>query len=224
MLQQVHASNNTRETQLISVVVADDHPVVRDGAVYQLERHSDLMVVGTASTGTEALELTRRLQPDVLVLDVRMPGLRAVDLVQQVRALPAPPAVLMFTAYDDITSVVSLLRAGVHGYLLKDEPPAAIVSAVRAVAQGQRWLSTAIEACLVEHTLHREHESTLGILSTREQEVLCLLAEGKTNKEIGHLLGISEKMVEKHVSQVRVKLGVASRVEAAVHAVREGLV
>jgi DNA-binding NarL/FixJ family response regulator len=212
----------TTEPQ-IKVVVADDHAVVRDGVVYQLERQPDIQAVGTASTGSEALEQTRRLQPDVLLLDMRMPGMHPVELVQQVRALPAAPAVLMFTGYDDVEALLQLLQAGALGYILKDERPAALVAAIRTVAQGQRSISTAMEARLVEHSLQRRSTPQVSELTARERAVLRLLVAGKSNQDIGDLLGMSERTVRFHLRNMYDKLGVTNRSAAIIWAVQHHL-
>jgi DNA-binding NarL/FixJ family response regulator len=221
---QSSSSGAAMKQQMIRVVVADDHPVVRNGIIYELARQPDIDVLGTAENGDEALQLVQTIQPDVLVTDLSMPGLRAVELIRRARSLPVPPRVLILTAYAELDHVLTLIDAGVIGYLLKDEDPAAISAAVRAVARGEPWLSARVAVSMLDRRVRSTGEPPQPLLSVRGLDVLRLVVAGKTNHEIGVTLGISEKTVEKHLAEVFAKLGVSSRVEAAVRAVREGLV
>lgn len=225
MIDQWQSLKNAAVTQqLIRVVVADDHPVVRRGIVFELAQHVDIEVVGTAANGDVALHLVQTLQPDVLVADLSMPGLPTMDLVRRTRALPIPPQILILTAYAELDYVLTLVNAGVTGYLLKDEDPAAITAAVRSVAQGEPCLSSRVAVSMPDRRVRAAGDPAPPLLSMRGFDVLRLVVEGKTNQEIGFVLGISEKTVEKHLAEVFAKLGVSSRVEAAVRAVREGWV
>lgn len=221
---QSSSSGATMKQQLIRVVVADDHPVVRNGIIYELACQPDISVLGTAENGDEALQVVQTIQPDVLVTDLSMPGLRAIELIRRARSLPVPPRVLILTAYAELDSVLTLIDAGVTGYLLKDEDPATISAAVRAVARGEPWLSARVAVNMLDRRVRSTGEPPPPLLSVRGLDVLRLVVAGKTNHEIGVTLGISEKTVEKHLAEVFAKLGVSSRVEAAVRAVREGLV
>lgn len=212
-----------QECSTINVVIADDHPIVRAGIAMQLSHHADIDVRGQAANGEEALHLVQLHQPDVLVLDVHMPGMASVDVLQQTQRLPSPPRVLILTAHNDIESVLALLRAGAKGYLLKDEEPSAITAAVRAVASGQTWLSAAIMASMVEHTTRETPKPDEPDLSVREIEVLRLLADGQDNQEIGDKLGISERTVRFHLRNIYDKLGVQRRGSAIAWAVRQHL-
>lgn len=212
-----------RELPKIGVVIADDHPIVRAGIATQLSYHDDIKVCGQAPNGQGALDLVRQHQPQVLVLDMHMPGMRSLDVLEQVRTLPAPPRVLILTAHSDIESVLSLLKAGAKGYLLKDEEPDAITVAVRAVAEGKTWLSAAITASMVEHSTRETPKVDKPDLSTREIEVLRLLADGQDNHEIGDKLGISERTVRFHLRNIYDKLGVQRRGPAIAWAVRQYL-
>jgi DNA-binding NarL/FixJ family response regulator len=220
MTQEPHLPNSTPTMQMISVVVADDHAVVRDGVTLQLQRQLDITVVGKASTGAEAFALTQRFRPAVLLLDVGMPGTQPLELVQQVRALPTPPAILMLSAYDDIEQVRGLLHAGASGYALKDETEQRLVEAVRTVAAGGRWLSARIEAALVEHSLHPTAPPALPAFTARERDVLRLLAAGKTHKEIAALLEMSINTVRFHLDNITTKLGLDSRRDVIIWAAR----
>lgn len=204
------------------VVLAEDHPITRAGIRNLLEKAADIDVVGEAGDGSETLRLVRELAPDVLLLDMELPGLKGVEVARQLQAAHAPVRILALSAYDDKEYIRGLLSSGAAGYLTKEEAPEAILDAVRGVARGEHgWLSRQVAAQLADWT---QQEADPGGLTRRESEVLELVVEGKTNQEIGLALGISEKTVEKHLEAVYAKLGVASRVEAAVHAVRAGLV
>ncbi len=205
----------------IRVVIADDHPVMRDGIRNLLDKAIDIQVVGEAGDGVEALRLVEELAPDVLLLDMELPGLKGVEVAQRLQASAAAVRILALSAYNDQEYIRGLLASGAAGYLLKEEIPATIVEAIRGVARGERgWVSRQVVAQMASWT--QKEESTA--LTGREMDVLRLVVEGKTNQEIALALGISDKTVEKHLEGVFAKLGVASRVEAAVHAVREGLV
>lgn len=207
----------------IRVVIADDHPIVRSGIAGQLSLEPDITVQGQAVDGAEALQLVRSLLPDVLILDINMPGIRSVDVLQQVHTMPKPPHVLILTAHNDVESVLILLKAGAKGYVLKDEEPMAITTAVRAVSQGRTWLSTAVMASMVDHTTRDAMKTDTRQLSQREVEVLRLLAEGRENQDIGDSLGISERTVRYHLRNIYDKLDVQTRGAAIAWAVRQRL-
>ncbi|HLF26697.1 MAG TPA: response regulator transcription factor [Anaerolineae bacterium] len=207
----------------IRVMLADDHPIVRSGIRNLLERAPDIDVVGEANNGMEALRLVEELRPDVLLLDMEMPGLKGAEVARQLKATSSPVQILALSAYDDKQYIIGLLAAGAAGYLTKEEVPEAIIEAVRGVARGEQgWVSRRVAAQMATWT--REGTSEKTALTNRETEVLRLVVAGKTNLEIGASLGIRDKTVEKHLEAIFAKLGVASRVEAAVRAVREGLV
>ena len=208
---------------MIRVVLADDHPIVRSGIRNLLEQARDIEVVGEANDGTEALRLVQELAPDVLLLDMEMPGLTGTEVTRRLRdALPSVH-ILALSAYDDKQYIMGSLSSGAAGYLTKEEVPEAIVEAVRGVSRGEEgWVSRRVAAQMAAWT--RTDDAAKSSLTGREIEVLRLVVAGKTNQEIGAALGISEKTAEKHLESVFSKLGVASRVEAAVRAVREGLV
>jgi DNA-binding NarL/FixJ family response regulator len=207
----------------IRVVLADDHPVVRTGIRNLLSKSPDIDVVGEASNGTEALQMCSDLKPDVLLLDMEMPGLKGVEVAQRLRSANTEVKILALSAYDDKQYILELLESGAAGYLTKEEAPETIIDAIRGVAQGEQgWVSRRVAAQM--SVWMREDEPEGNRLTHRELEVLRLVVDGKTNQGIGLNLGISEKTVEKYLEAVFAKLGVTSRVEAAVYAVREGLV
>jgi DNA-binding NarL/FixJ family response regulator len=205
------------------VVLADDHPVVRSGIRNLLEKAAGIEVVGEARGGEEALQLAESLLPDVLLLDMEMPDLKGVEVAQKLREMGSPVRILALSAYDDRQYILELLANGAAGYLVKEEVPETIIEAVRGVARGEQgWVSRRVASQMADW-IHAEEPGKMG-LTTREMDVLRLVVAGKTNQEIGIALGISEKTVEKHLEGVFSKLGVASRVEAAVVAVRKDLV
>jgi len=207
----------------IRVVLADDHPVVRNGIKNLLSRSVDIEVIGEASNGDEALRLVNDLTPDVLLLDMEMPGIKGVEVAQKVHKDGSNVRILALSAYDDKHYILELLEHGASGYLTKEEAPDTIIEAIRGVSQGEQgWVSRRVAAQMA--VWMREEEPDSSRLTKRELEVLKLVVDGKTNQGIGHSLGISEKTVEKYLEAVFNKLGVSSRVEAAVYAVREGMI
>jgi DNA-binding NarL/FixJ family response regulator len=207
----------------ISVLLADDHPVVRDGIRKLLDEAVGINVVGEASDGAEAFELVSKLNPDVLLLDMELPVMSGDEVAQKIIESKSDVRILVLSAHDDREYIQQLLIKGAAGYLMKEEVPENIVEAVRGVARGEKgWVSRRV-AALMSTWMEDEQHGQMP-LSPREIEVLQGVVAGKTNQEIGFDLGISDKTVEKHLDSIFTKLKVASRVEAAVMAVREGWV
>jgi DNA-binding NarL/FixJ family response regulator len=207
----------------IRVVLADDHPIVRTGIRNLLSKTPDIEVIAETGSGAEVIRLVNELNPDILLLDMEMPGLEGVDIARRLHSSKSPVRILALSAYDDKQYIHELLELGAAGYLTKDEAPDAIVEAIRGVAKGERgWLSRRIAAKV--STWMQSGEPDPKRLTLREIEVLRLLTEGKTNQGIGMNLGISEKTVEKYLDSVFKKMGVNSRVDAAVRAVRDGII
>jgi DNA-binding NarL/FixJ family response regulator len=207
----------------IRVLIADDHPITRAGIRKFLERADDIDVVAEASNGEEALTLVKDHRPQVLLLDMEMPGRKGVEVAKEVLASGIPVKILALSTYDDKQYIFGLLSAGAAGYLIKEEVPQTIVEAVRGVARGETgWISRRVAAVITAWTTNDPNERTE--LSERELEVLRLLVKGKTNQDIGVEMGISQKTVEKHLESIYSKLKVASRVEAAVLAIKEGII
>lgn len=208
----------------IRVILADDHPVVRTGIRTLLQQADDIVVVAETGNGNDVFRLVEQLSPDVLLLDMEMPGLSGVEVAMRLKEQAAPVRVLALSAYDDEEYIRNLLLHGAAGYLTKEEAIESIIDAVRGVSRGEEgWFSRRAIAQLSALTRH-ESNSPAKELTKRERDVLGLVVAGKTNLEIGHALGISEKTVEKHVGAVFTKLQVSSRVEAAVLAVQQGWV
>jgi len=182
----------------------------------------DIQVVGEANNGLEAVEMVQRLQPDVLILDMEMPGLTGSEVAARLRKEGSKVHILALSAYDDRFYVEALYELGVSGYLVKEEDPQFILEAIRGVARGEEsWFSRRLVKSLAAPA--KNNPSRMG-LTDREMEVLRIMVSGKTNDEIAHALGISVKTVEKHLEVIFNKMKVFSRVEAAVLAVRSGLV
>ena len=205
----------------IRVLLADDHPVVRGGIRTLIETDPNIAVVGEANGGRNALELARQLQPDILLLDMEMPDMSGVEVARRLQTEQSAVRILALSAHDDAQYIRSLLSHGAVGYLTKDEAPEFILEAIHGVWRGQDgWLSRRVAARL--SFMAREDPDDRG-LTPRERQVLGKIVAGKTNQEAGLELGISDKTIEKHLVSIYAKLGVSSRVEAAVLAVREGL-
>jgi DNA-binding NarL/FixJ family response regulator len=206
------------------VLLVDDHPIVRTGIRNLLERAAEINVVGEASDGFEALKLVEKLSPDVVLLDMEMPGMNGKEVAVQLKQAGSSAKILVLSAHDDKQYIQELLANGASGYLTKEEVPEAIIEAVRGVARGEQgWVSRKIAAKMTAW-MNEDGPAREKGLTPREVQVLKKVVAGKTNQEIGLELGISEKTVEKHLEGVFSKLRVTSRVEAAVHALREGWV
>lgn len=203
---------------MIRILLVDDHPIMRDGLTAVLELHDEMQVVGEAGTGPEAVQKALALQPDVVLMDLRMPGFSGAEAARQIRAGSSASKVLVLTAYDSDEEIIEAVRAGASGYLLKGAPRAELVAAVRIVAAGGSLLQPA----LVTRLMDRPRPADL--LTDREQEVLRLLVDGLRNKEIADALGIAERTVKFHTGIIFQKLGVTSRAEAVAAALKQGLV
>ena len=212
-------------TQMIHVLLADDHAVVRKGIRQFLEEADDITVVAEASDGAKALRLVEAHQPDVAVLDIRMPEVTGVEATRLIKERFPQVRVLVLTAYDDDPYVFALLQAGADGYVLKTASGDELVRAVRTVHQGGTALSPEIAAKVVRQaTSHRPEGAAdqVETLTTRELDVLRLAARGLTNRAIGHRLGISHRTVQGHLASIYGKLRVNSRTEAVTEALRRG--
>jgi DNA-binding NarL/FixJ family response regulator len=211
------------------VVVADDQELVRDGIALILDRRDDIEVVGCAADGTEAVDLVRALQPDVLVLDIRMPRLDGIATIRALRAGGFEKlAILVLTTFDDDEVVFAALQAGATGFMLKDAPRDALVEGVRTVARGDALLAPTLTRRLIERyvgTAPDEHaRRRVDSLSNREREVLRLIARGLSNRDIGARLYLAEPTVKTHVRSIFRKVAVTDRAQAIVVAYESGLV
>jgi DNA-binding NarL/FixJ family response regulator len=207
-------------TVQISVLIADDHPVVRQGLRVLLSVQGDIAVVGEAGDGRTAVDLATALAPAVILLDLKLPGLDGLEVLAELRDRGLPARVLVLTSAADPAAVTLAMRAGAAGFLYKDVDPDALVRAVRSVNDGNTLLAPEAAGLLVRAGAGRDAVRGLGALTGREREVLAQIAEGRSNREIARLLRVSEKTVKTHVSSVLAKLGVADRTQAALYAVR----
>jgi two-component system, NarL family, response regulator LiaR len=205
----------------IRIVIADDHSVVRQGLRMFLGLDPELEVVGEATDGAEALRLARELRPDVVVMDLLMPGMNGIEATSAIRRELPDTEVLALTSVLEDASVVGAVRAGAIGYLLKDTQADALCQAIKAAAAGQVQLTPKAAARLMQAVSAPESPEAL---TEREIGVLRLLAQGQSNKQIARSLHITEKTVKTHVSNILSKLGVQSRTQATLYAVRTGLV
>jgi DNA-binding NarL/FixJ family response regulator len=203
--------------------LADDHTVVRHGVRMILTAEEDLEVVGEAANGREAVSEAERLQPDVVVMDVTMPELNGIEATRRIGEVAPRSRVLALSMHKDSVYVREILRAGARGYLLKDSPEGDLVNAVRAVARGEGFLSSGVaEAVLSDYRRHVT--DPIDLLTSREREVLQLIAEGKTNKDIATALNLSVYTVEAHRGRIMEKLNLHSSGELVRFALRKGLI
>ena len=212
---------------MIRVVIADDQPLVRTGLRMILRAEKDIEVVGEASNGAEAVELCAATQPDVVLMDVRMPEVDGIQATQQISEQPNPPRVLVLTTFDLDDVVYDALRAGASGFLLKDAPEDRLTTAIRVVAEGGSLFAPSVTRRLIEEFASRtttEPRPSLDLLTARENEVLCQMAQGLSNSEIGQALFVSENTVKTHVARILMKLDLRDRVQAVVLAYESGLV
>jgi len=217
----------------IKVVLVDDHPVVREGLRTMLSTVPDIEVVAEAGDGLEALEKANEHRPHVVLMDLRMPNLDGIEATRRIKSQLPSTSVIVLTIYDNDAYVVDAVRAGAGGYLLKDASKDLLIHTIRAVNSGGMLIKTSLlrEAMLSlsdtagDRLKEKPGESTaLDELTPRERDVLRLLIRGRSNKEIGQALSISEDTAKKHVQTIMLKLGVSDRTQAAVKAVRAGLV
>jgi DNA-binding NarL/FixJ family response regulator len=203
----------------IKVLLVDDHQVVRRGLRTFLEVQDDIEVVGEAADGAEGVARARELAPDVILMDVKMPGTDGVEALRRLRELDHPARVLVVTSFTEQRTVVPALRAGAAGYVYKDIDPPALASAIRSVHAGHVLLHPDVARLLTEGRTGPGDPQ----LTPREREVLAALARGRANREIARQLGVAEKTVKTHVSAILTKLGLQDRTQAALYAVRAGL-
>jgi DNA-binding NarL/FixJ family response regulator len=206
----------------VKVLLVDDHQVVRRGLRTFLEVQDDIEVVGEAGDGEEGVTRCEELRPDVVLMDVRMPGSDGIEALRRLRALGNPARVLVVTSFTERRTVVPALRAGAAGYLYKDVDPDALATAIRSVHAGHTVLQPEVAEVLLSEE-NGAGEGRGAALTDREREVLALIAEGRSNREIARSLFLSEKTIKTHVSSILMKLDVSDRTQAALWAVRNDL-
>ncbi|GAB4505595.1 MAG: response regulator transcription factor [Anaerolineales bacterium] len=210
----------------MKILLCDDQAVVRDGLELLLGLEKDIQVVGCAQDGAEAVELTAKHQPDLVLMDLKMPGMNGVEATRQIRAKYPHVKVLVLTTYDDDEWLFDALRAGASGYLLKDTPREKVIEAVRGTLAGKSFLDPAVAGKVMAQVSSQQKQPASLLtekLTERETDVLRLLARGLTNAEIAAQLHLSEGTVRNHVSAILEKLGVSDRTQAAVIAIQHGL-
>jgi two-component system, NarL family, response regulator DegU len=209
--------------KLIRLLIVDDHPIIRKGISDVLSQAADLKIIAETGNGEEAVRLAEELKPDVILLDMEIDGMSGLLVAQKLQKEGSPARILALSAHTDQEYVQELLQSGAAGYLCKDELPDLILSAVRGVARGETgWVSRHILGRFSDWSQADETHSA-SVMKKRERQVLAQVIKGKTNQEIGLLLGISDKTVEKHLESIFRKLDVSSRTEAAVWATRQDI-
>jgi two-component system response regulator NreC len=212
----------------IRIALADDHAVMRTGLRLVLERQADFTVIGEVSDGREAVALVQKEAPDVLVTDIGMPNLNGIEAARQVAAMAPQVAVVILSMHSDEAYVLRALKAGARGYLLKESAESDLIAAIRAVHAGKAFFSPAVSRMLVEDYVRqlqdREIEDSYELLTTREREILQLIAEGKSNKEVAAILTLSLYTIETHRGNLMEKLGLHTVPELILYAVRKGVI
>ncbi|MBI2906576.1 MAG: response regulator transcription factor [Chloroflexi bacterium] len=208
----------------IRVLISDDHSIVRSGIRALLELEEDIEVIGEASNGKEAVEMTSELQPDVVLMDIAMPLIDGLEATRRITKANPKAKVLMLTQYDNKEYALSSIKAGASGYVPKKAGPVELVAAIRSVNQGDAFLHPSMAKWMVKDYLQRADEDPYDSLTEREREVLRYVAEGRANREIATLLCISVKTVLGHRERIMSKLDVHSRTDLIKYAIRKGLI
>ncbi len=211
-------------SDVIRVVIADDHPIVREGLRMMLDMAEEIELVGEAASGESALQLVAELQPMVVLMDVRMPGMDGLVAIERIHAGWPSIAILILTTYNEDRLMIQGLQAGAKGYLLKDADIQVLIEAIRIVARGDMLIQPNVLARILAHASHALTVVTqTNSLTDREQEVLTAIIHGERTKEIAHRLGIAERTVRAHLTSIYTKLGVDSRASAVATALERGL-
>ncbi|GAE89711.1 response regulator [Acetivibrio straminisolvens] len=211
----------------IQVVIADDHAMVREGLKQILELEKDIVVVAQASNGEEAVKLTKEYQPDVILMDINMPGMNGLQAIEKMKAENLAAKIIVLTIHEDKEYLFKTLQMGAEGYVLKDADSTVLVEAIRSVNKGESYIQSNMTKELVNEfnrvTVNEKGKKPENNLTPREREVLELIAEGLINKEIAKRLFISEKTVKNHVSNIFKKLNVSDRTQAAIYAFKHNI-
>ena len=212
---------------MIHILLVEDHAMVRAGLRALLEHAGDIKIIGEASNGQEAIEMTRALKPDMLVMDIMMPRLNGIQAAEQIRAMKLPASILLLSMYSDEGLIHQAMRSGVKGFVLKTSLSEELLQAVHAIALGKTFLSKSISSIVMDRVTHpraRQTDNPLDSLSPREKEIMQLVAEEHTSGEIGRMLSISEKTVEKHRANLMEKLHVRNLAGLVKMAIKYGLI
>ena len=211
--------------EAIRIFTADDHTVVRDGLTTMLERQGDFTVVGEAKNGLEAVELARSVEPDVILMDLRMPELDGVEAMRRIRSENASVSFIVLTTFDTDELIFDAIEAGAKGYLMKGTSRDELFRAIRAVHRGESLIEPGVATKVLDRFAELSRQATLeAILSDRELDVLRLMAKGAANKAIAEALSISESTVKTHVANIFQKLDVSGRTDAVTQAIRKGII
>jgi DNA-binding NarL/FixJ family response regulator len=208
----------------IRLLLVDDHAIVREGLRALLEDTSELLIAGEATDGDEAVKAALALKPDVVLIDLKMPGLPAADAIKRIRSELPTTQVLVLTSYAEEGQVQQVVGSGALGYVLKDVAKAELMRAIRTVARGEPWLHAEAQRSLLAHLRKPPESDPLAELTDRERSVLKLIAQGRSNKQIGSTLHLTEGTIKGYVSSILSKLNLEDRTQAALFAVRHGLV
>jgi two-component system response regulator DegU len=211
----------------INILIADDHAMLRQGIKQILELESDIAVVAQASNGEEAIKLARDYEPDVILMDINMPGTNGLQAIKEIKQEKPSSKIIVLTIHEDREYLFKALQMGAEGYVLKDAEPSVLIEAIRNVSRGQSFIQPSMTKELVKEfnrvTLHEKEKNDDNNLTAREIEVIELIAEGMINKEIAKRLYISEKTVKNHVSNIFKKLDVSDRTQAAIYAFKHNI-
>jgi len=211
--------------EAIKILIADDHPVVREGLFAMLSREVDFDVIGEAKDGVEAVNKAKELSPDVVLMDLRMPEMDGVEAMRQIKSEMPDVKFIILTTYSDDEYIFSGIEAGARAYLLKDAPSEDLFKAIRAVHRGESLIQPVVASKLLDRFSELSRRTPSGDeLSSRELEILCLMAKGAANKEISAQLNIAQSTVKTHISNVFQKLGVNDRTEAVTQAIKKGII
>lgn len=223
MLSKPRSSPRARREKLMRVLIVDDHPVTRDGLRAALSTSDEIDIVGEADSGEEAINEVNRLEPDVVFMDVRMPGIGGIEATKAIRQAHPDTKVILFTIEESRSAVADAIRAGVSGYLLKDVSASELVQAARLAVDGKAVIHPTLTQAFIEEVQYVEHRPETP-LSRRESQILQRVAYGATTKEVARDLGISAHTVKTHLERIFEKLGANDRAQAVAIALRRGLV
>ena len=212
-------------TDSIRIVIADDHPVVRQGLATVLGQEEGLEVVGQAANGLEAVDQARKLQPDIILMDLQMPEMDGVEAIQEIKMETSDIGIIILTTYDTDDYIFRGIEAGARGYLLKDSPPEEVIKAIHTVHKGESMIQPKVASRLLDRFSQLSHDSVPEeVLSPREVQVLQLIAKSAVNKEIANELFIAESTVKTHIIHIFNKLGVKGRTEAVTEGAKRGII
>jgi DNA-binding NarL/FixJ family response regulator len=223
---QNSSNNDLEQSHVIRVLLADDHALVREGTRRLLETEDDVEVVAEAASGEEAVESTKRLHPDIAIMDIAMPGMGGIEATRAIKVSCPETAVMVLSAYDDEPYLMALLEAGAAGFLLKNVHGQELISAIRAVSRGESVLQPSLAEKIMQRMSNQREtiQFTTDLLSEREFDVLRLAARGLPNKEIARRLGLSIRTIHSHLANIFMKMQVGSRTEAVLLALRQGMI